>query len=272
MNKLLNRKNISRAFTFLLTLMLITSILGIGYIAEGTIVRRTAVFLNAFDYPIPIAGSPRMVSGIHHRLYINGNLRFDGVTTAETPINLTRMEMPPGTSVTIISTPPEGFRFHHYQIWRGRELHLIQNPQHPFSYTFTIQDYVQSIELIPLLVPDVPVSPIEVLLDGRAVQFDVPPMVVDSRTLVPLRAIFEALGAEVTWDAATQTVTGTRAGTTVVLPIGSTTPTVNGRPETIDVPGAIVNSRTLVPLRFVAESFGVTVNWNPETRTVTITS
>ncbi|MCL2201575.1 MAG: copper amine oxidase N-terminal domain-containing protein [Oscillospiraceae bacterium] len=117
-----------------------------------------------------------------------------------------------------------------------------------------------------------PALPIFVTIGGSPLSFDVPPKTVDGRTLVPLRAIFEALGAEVNWDDATQTITGTKEGTTVVLPLGSTTPTVNGQTVTIDVPGMVQNGRTLVPLRFVAESFGVEVNWDGATRTVTINS
>ena len=87
-----------------------------------------------------------------------------------------------------------------------------------------------------------------------------------------MRAIFEALGASVDWNGAAQTVTATNGDTVVRLTIGSATATVNGVSVTIDQPGVVVNGRTLVPLRFVAESFGVSVNWNGATRTVTITS
>jgi len=113
---------------------------------------------------------------------------------------------------------------------------------------------------------------IRVLLNGRPLTFDVPPQVIADRTMVPMRAIFEALGAQVDWDGATQTVTGTRDGTVVVLQIGSTSPTVNGRVVNIDAPGVIVDSRTLVPLRFFGEAFGMNVDWNGATRTVTITT
>lgn len=125
----------------------------------------------------------------------------------------------------------------------------------------------------PPTTPTTPTAaPINVLLDGTALTFDVPPQMVDGRTLVPLRAIFEALGAEVDWNDATRTITATKDATTVVLALGSTTPTVNGQTVTIDVPAAAIDGRTLVPLRFVAESFGVEVNWDGDTRTVTITS
>ncbi|MCL2392176.1 MAG: copper amine oxidase N-terminal domain-containing protein [Oscillospiraceae bacterium] len=117
-----------------------------------------------------------------------------------------------------------------------------------------------------------PSSPISVYFDGTRLSFDVPPQMIDGRVLVPLRTIFEALGADVNWNEATRTITATRDDTTVVLTIGNTTATVNGQSITLDVPPQVIDGRTLVPLRFVAESFGVTVDWNGETRTVTISS
>ena len=124
--------------------------------------------------------------------------------------------------------------------------------------------------LIHTLTIVVGAPPIEVTLNDAPMFFDVPPQAIDGRTMVPLRAIFEALGAEVNWNDATQTITGEKDGITVVLPLGSTTPTVNGQTATIDVPAVVQNGRTLVPLRFVAESFGVEVSWDGTTRTVAI--
>lgn len=111
---------------------------------------------------------------------------------------------------------------------------------------------------------------ISVRLDGRKVYFDQLPSIVNDRTLVPLRAIFEALDAEVAWDGATRTVTATKGDTVVVLTIDSTTPTVNGETQTLDAPAMIINSRTMVPARFVAQSFGAVVDWDGATRTVII--
>ena len=124
----------------------------------------------------------------------------------------------------------------------------------------------------PPTTPTQPTNDIKVLLDGTPLTFDVPPQIINGRTMVPLRAIFEALGAEVNWDGATQTVTGTKDGTVVKLTIGNTSPTVNGNVVTIDQPGVVISGRTMVPLRFVGESFGVTVNWDGASSTVTITN
>ena len=111
-----------------------------------------------------------------------------------------------------------------------------------------------------------------VFLDGQALSFEVPPIIENDRTLVPLRAIFEALGATVDWDNATRTVTSRKGSTTVVLTIGSLTPTVNGQGRQLDVPAKIVADRTLAPLRFVGEAFGSTVDWEGSTRTINIKS
>jgi len=113
---------------------------------------------------------------------------------------------------------------------------------------------------------------IRVTLNGAEIQFDVPPQMIDSRTMVPLRAIFYALGAEVAWDGGTQTITATRGDVIVVMQVGNPVITVNGNSVTLDVPPLIIDGRTLVPARAVAESFGVDVQWNPSTRTVVLTT
>jgi competence protein ComEC len=111
-----------------------------------------------------------------------------------------------------------------------------------------------------------------VTLNGQQLSFDVPPTIENGRTLVPLRAIFEAMGATVTWDQNTKTATAVKDGTTVVLKIGSITPTINGQIKHIDVPAKNVNGRTLAPLRFVGEAFGGTVDWNQASQIASITA
>jgi len=118
----------------------------------------------------------------------------------------------------------------------------------------------------------IPVPPISVVLDGRQLTFDVPPQSTNDRIVLPLRAIFEAMGASVVWDGGAQTATATKGDTVVVMTIGCTSPTVNGRVVTIDQPGIVINGRLLAPLRFVAEAFGGTVDWNGATQTAIITS
>jgi N-acetylmuramoyl-L-alanine amidase len=91
--------------------------------------------------------------------------------------------------------------------------------------------------------------------------FDVEPIIEEGRTLVPLRAIFEAIGANVQWEQSTQTVKAVKGSTEVILKIGSLQPAVNGKIWPLDVPAKIVRDRTLAPLRFVGEAFGGQVEW-----------
>jgi len=110
-----------------------------------------------------------------------------------------------------------------------------------------------------------------VVLNGNKLAFNVPPIVESGRTLVPLRTIFESLGATVTWDEDSQTVTAIKGTNTIKLQIGSYTATINGKPMELSVPGEVVNGRTLVPLRFVSEAMGCKVDWVEATQTVVIT-
>ena len=112
---------------------------------------------------------------------------------------------------------------------------------------------------------------IRVIIDIKNVKFDVPPTIINGRTLVPLRAIFEALGATVEWDDATQTVTSEKGDTKISLTINSNIMTVNGEEKTLDVPATLIDSRTLVPLRFVSEALGCKVDWDGENNLVKIT-
>lgn len=115
-------------------------------------------------------------------------------------------------------------------------------------------------------------SPPTVTINGAALNFDVQPVIVGGRLLVPLRTIFDALGASVTWDAATQTVSAVQGNTTVILTINSQIAYKNGGPVTLDVPPALVSGRTMVPLRFVAESMSCYVNFDPVSNRVVIQS
>ena len=125
------------------------------------------------------------------------------------------------------------------------------------------------------LIPAVPVmaeeKPITVLLDGTPIEFDVPPVLMNSRTMVPMRAIFEALGAKVNWNEFNESVSGiSKTGKKVVISIGSNRATVDGAPVEIDAPPVLIDGRTLVPLRFISETFDCEVGWDDATYTVTI--
>ena len=110
------------------------------------------------------------------------------------------------------------------------------------------------------------------MVDGIEIQADVPPVIVDDRTLVPFRAIFEALGADVEWEAETRTAKGARDDIAVAIQIDNKIMKINGADFELDVPAQIIGDRTMVPVRAISESFDAKVDWVPETRTVIVTT
>lgn len=112
---------------------------------------------------------------------------------------------------------------------------------------------------------------ITVTVSGSRVTFDQNPVMYNDRTLVPMRKIFEELGATVSWDENTQTASGTKNGKTVSLTVGSRTMNVGGTEITLDTPPIVLSDRTLVPARAVAEGMGCNVNWDGASNTVIIT-
>lgn len=112
---------------------------------------------------------------------------------------------------------------------------------------------------------------IVVTVNGQPVQFNaMPPQMVNGRVLVPLRGVFEQMGAYVHWTAATQTVDAQRGDTTVDLQIGNNTAEVNHRQVHMDVAPEIMSDTTLVPLRFISEALGADVDWDSARMTVAI--
>lgn len=108
-----------------------------------------------------------------------------------------------------------------------------------------------------------------VLVNGQQLSMNPGPIERAGRVFVPLRSIFERMGASVVYQ--NGTINATRERTTVSLTIGSTQATVNGQPQTLDVAPFIVGATTYVPLRFIAQSLGATVNYNNSTNVVSIT-
>ncbi|MDQ0877035.1 hypothetical protein QFZ77_005694 [Paenibacillus sp. V4I3] len=107
-------------------------------------------------------------------------------------------------------------------------------------------------------------------VNGEEPTLEVNPFIKDGSTLVPFRAISESLKAEVTWNAEERSVTVTRGGITVKLFIDSTKATVDGKEVTLEVPAAIVEGNTVVPVRFISEALKATVKWEEETKSVVI--
>lgn len=110
---------------------------------------------------------------------------------------------------------------------------------------------------------------VTVVVNGQQLQFDQPPIERAGRVFVPLRGVFEHLGASVVY--ANGQINATGNGRNISLHIGSNQATVNGQTQSLDVAPFLIGARTLVPLRFVAQALGANVDWNNNTSTVTIT-
>lgn len=132
----------------------------------------------------------------------------------------------------------------------------------------------------------VPKSDLRVQLNNRILGFSTPPVMEEDRMLVPMRFLFEQMGAEVNWDENTQTATatvpvsadaqlrtfGAETAKSVTFAIDNTMATVNGSTAEMDVPARLVNDKTMVPLRFLSENLGCTVDWDEATNTAIITT
>jgi len=115
---------------------------------------------------------------------------------------------------------------------------------------------------------DVPDTYIQV--NGEKIETDVPPLIFQNRSVVPARTVFEKLGANVTWDAARSQVGINMRNINIILNIDDPIAIVNGRKYTMEIPPKIINSRTMIPVRFVAETLGMKVEWIEKERIITI--
>jgi hypothetical protein len=115
-------------------------------------------------------------------------------------------------------------------------------------------------------------SEIGIYINGSILSTDVPAIISAGRTLLPVRAIFEALGLGVNYIEGTQTIIGTKEGTKIALTVDSTTAMVNDRQVPLDVAATIIKGRTMVPVLFIAESTKQNVIWDGSQRRIDITT
>ena len=108
--------------------------------------------------------------------------------------------------------------------------------------------------------------------NGNILGFDVPPIIEDGSTLVPMRFLFEQMGADVEWNSETQTATATLDNTVVTFSIDNINAEVNKTSATMDVPARLINGKTMVPLRFLSENMGYDVDWYDDNRTAIVNS
>ena len=108
-------------------------------------------------------------------------------------------------------------------------------------------------------------------IGSRSVTIDTAPVIIDGRTLIPVRGVSEAMGGNVNCNNDTKTVTITLGSNKVEMTIDSKTAYFNNKAQTLDVAPVVLNGRTMLPARFIAESFGFDVNWDNDTKTISIT-
>ena len=125
-------------------------------------------------------------------------------------------------------------------------------------FCFILAVLLMAASIVPAFASDA-----RVLLDGQFLEANV--IIVENRTLMPVRALTEAVGGTAEWDGETRQVTLTHGETIIFLTIDSTTAHVNSEAVVLDVPAQIINDSTFLPLRFIAESLGLTANWGYNT-------
>ena len=125
-------------------------------------------------------------------------------------------------------------------------------------------------EVFSQLREKLPNNPVYVKFNGDILGFDEPPIIEDGSTLVPMRFLFEQMGADVEWDSETQTATATLDNKAVTFSIDNVNARINNKPAKMDVPARLVNGKTMVPLRFLSENMGYDVDWDADSRTAIV--
>jgi len=177
-----------------------------------------------------------------------------------------------GDSATFTITPNSGYAISDVKV-DGKSVGVVT------SYTFTnvtadhtIEATFEKNEIVIVL----QVGQTSFTVNGSPNTLDSPPIIKNGRTLLPIRPVVEALGGTVGWDGTERKVTVSLGSTTIELWIGKNTARVNGTNTPIDstnskVVPEIINGRTMLPLRFVTENLGCQLQWDPNTKTITIT-
>ncbi|MBR6543597.1 MAG: copper amine oxidase N-terminal domain-containing protein, partial [Anaerotignum sp.] len=198
---------------------------------------------------------------------------------------LSKTRVKAGGEVTVTVTPDEGYKLKSLSVLdkNGDKVKVAEKADGRFVFEMP----KGGVEVVPVFVstsakeeaPVVKAEPKEIVLTinqvvakvlGETVVNDVAPIIRNGRTVLPARFVVEALGGNIAWDEAAQKVTITKDDTTLEIFINEPFATVNGTPVQLDAPAFIENSRTYLPLRFIAEYLDAEVTWNEAAQTVTI--
>ena len=187
-------------------------------------------------------------------------------------------------SVSFVSGDEKGFYSLGYtsdNAWGGQKTELVYYTYEQFTKELNKRSAEESANGRTLYVFDVQTdknekynfsNPLRVFLDKNMLTFDVEPMLINDRTFVPLRAIAEAIGANVSWDEATNTAIIEKDGTKSEFTIDKNEYKINGCEYYTDAPAVGVGGRTLVPLRCVSESLNLDVKWEELSNSVALTT
>mgnify|MGYP000639845801 CR=1 FL=1 len=170
-----------------------------------------------------------------------------------------------------------------FHIWQGRnistkgctalseaDISKLLSWIDPDKNPIIIQGTVDMLEHLIIATETELLYPIEVIINEKKAVFDVPPRIQKGRTLIPVRSVFESLGAEVSWEQSTETVSILKGAKVIKLKVGSNIAYINEEQVEIDISTSIINGRSMVPLRFIAEKLGFEVIWDGEKRVVFI--
>jgi photosystem II stability/assembly factor-like uncharacterized protein len=240
---------------------------------SGTIWQQITAISYSSNYPITIDPSNSSVVYIGASDKIFKQMNVFKITKTIAGIGTIKMNpdkewYPEGSVVAIGAVPQTGYAFIN---WSGdvssvnSEIQLKMNSDKNIIASFR-----------PSTTIKLQIGSASFTLNGETKYLDSPPIIKNGRTMLPIRAVVEALGGKVGWDAAAKKVTVTLGSNTLELWIGKNTAKVNGMSKLIDstnskVVPEIINGRTMLPLRFVTENLGATVLWNGDTQTITIT-
>ncbi len=176
-----------------------------------------------------------------------------------------------GETVVVTATPDNGYGVYEVIVTDKDGNVIPTTDNNDGTYSFVMPAGGVDVQVVCKPAITLVINDLYINVFGKTFKNDVAPIIAEgNRTMLPIRAIAENLGADVDWDPATQKVTITTEDTVIEIFIGKTVAYINGEAVQLDTAAFIDNNRTYLQVRFVSEALNADVNWNAETRTVTI--